>query len=43
MKEIERRIKRELGLHLQLVKLPLIYVLRGYAIGDEDKHGTTCF
>ena len=27
---------------LQLVKPPLIYVLRGHDIGDEDKHGTRC-
>lgn len=27
---------------LQLVKPPLIYVLRGHDIGDEDKYGTRC-
>ena len=27
---------------LQLIKPPLIYVLRGYDIGDEDKHVTRC-
>ena len=27
---------------LQLVKHPLIYVLRGHDIGDEDKYGTRC-
>ena len=32
----------QLVLLLQLVKPPLIYVLRGHDIGDEDKHGTRC-
>ena len=27
---------------LRLVKPPLIYVLRGHDIGDEDKYGTRC-
>ena len=27
---------------LQLVKPPLIYVLRGHDIGDEEKYGTRC-
>ena len=27
---------------LQLVKPPLIYVLRVHEIGDKDKHGTRC-
>ena len=32
----------ELVLLLQLVKPPLIYVLRGHDIGDKEKHGTRC-
>ena len=35
-------VSSELVSLFQLVKPPLIYVLRRYDIGDEDKYSTRC-